>query len=814
MSITEKELILPSLQVISDSGDGISTSDLIVELRKKVQLSPEDMEILQWRKDDKFSQKVRNLVSHKTLEKEWYVKFENKKFYILDRWEDYILLHNQNSAMDKIKIIDNKKINIRDFNQLRFEVKKKQTLEGIEKEENAFIVYIGEKFFPEDFDIHENITDTAFFKEKIMIDRKGWDDYWIDMFIKEELSNKRIKYKLFNFKYTCEFKKSSESNFPWSEIQKVHSIIQRFATMDEMLLEENINENLKNLVQDIISLNNEWYIIDYEVIFVSNYYNWFTAKDEEISDNLLSFYYQKNDIMMPEIIKSFNNNDFDAKVRIDSKDFFEISGWTRSIILNIDAENLLRIVSMDEKFRNDSATIEFGKILQGIEKKMFDENVRIYLNEKNKNLINNNITDTANENKENFFCFNNGITLVCKKYSCPDNPTDNKNSPLPWRKSDLLMQGIQIVNGQQTIYSLFKAYEKDPEGFSSIHVLCKIFEVEDKKLREQIAEYTNSQNSVKRRDIRSIDSVQRELQKDLEIGYNILYERKKNEFALNNPKSLERLDSEKAWQLVLSFYLEKPAKAKNKKSSIFDEEYDAIFWYSAEEFYIAYALYNFIETKRKDALKKLNDDLKSGQINSFEYSKEAYIQHCSLFLLFALKKLAEKSAIEFKKNNIKSIEEKYWEAIKIIDKMIKNEFFDNEWKPLKALLYWPFFKNTSSQKLFDSIIWSKSSNDLENKMLEIATKYIDFPWSVYEILVWFLDDCSRKDIQIINLSDIYDTIWPVLREIYPENKDINAQIRKVLQQIRDTWILEFLGDGRYKISHKILDEDNKINFLQ
>jgi hypothetical protein len=78
--------------------------------------------------------------------------------------------------MDKIKIIDNK-INIRDFNQLRSEVKEKQTLRGIEKEENAFIVYIGEKFFPESFDIHENITDTAFFREKIMVDRKGGDDY-------------------------------------------------------------------------------------------------------------------------------------------------------------------------------------------------------------------------------------------------------------------------------------------------------------------------------------------------------------------------------------------------------------------------------------------------------------------------------------------------------------------------------------------------------------------------------------------------------------------------------------------------------------
>lgn len=813
MLITEKELILPSLEIIADSEDGIFTSHLILELRKKVQLSSEDMKILQWRKDDKFSQKVRNLVSHKTLEKKWYVKIENKKFYILDKWRDYILLHNQNNSMDKIKIIDNKKINIRDFNQLRFEVQEKKKIEGIEKEENAFIVYIGEKFFPEAFDLHENITDTAFFREKIMVDRKGGDDYWIDMFIKEELSNKRIKYKLFNFKYTCEFKKSSECNFPWSEIQKVHSIIQRFATMDEMLLEENINENLKNLIQDIISLNNEWYIIDYEVIFVSNYYNWFTAKDEEILDNLLALYYQKNDIMMPEIIKSFND-DFDAKIRIDSKDFFEISGWTRSIILNIDAENLLRIVSVDEIFRNDSATIEFSKILQGIEKKMFEENVRIHLNEKDKNLINNNIIDTANKNKENFFCFNNGITLVCKKYSCPDNPTDNKNSPLPWRKSDLLMQGIQIVNGQQTIYSLFKAYEKDPEGFSSIHVLCKIFEVEDKKLREQIAEYTKSQNSVKRRDIRSIDSRQKELQKDLEMEYAILYERKKNEFALNNPKNLERLDAEKAWQLILSFYLEKPTKAKNKKSSIFDDEYDDIFGYSAEEFYIVYVLYNFIENKRKDLLKKLRGDLEKGIINQFEYDKKSYIQHWSLFLLFILKKLAEKEAIVFNKDNIKFIQNKYWEAVRIIDEMIKNEFFDKEWNLIKALLYWPFFKNTSSQKLFDSVIWSKSLNILENKMLEIAKKYIDCSWSMHEILVWFLKDCFKNNIQIINLSDIYNAIWPILSKIYSENKDINAQIRKVLQQIRDTWILDFLGNGRYKISNKILDEGDKLNFLQ
>ena len=276
--IWEKDLLLPALKIINDAwNDWISTTELSDNLRELLNPSGEDLQILNWRADDKFSQKVRNLVSHKTLEKEWYVKFENKKFYILDRWETYILLHNQNNAMDKIKIIDNK-INIRDFNQLRSEVKEKQTLRGIEKEENAFIVYIGEKFFPESFDIHENITDTAFFREKIMVDRKGGDDYWIDMFIKEELWNKKIKYKLFNFKYTSDFKKSSKCNFPWSEIQKVHSVVQRFTIIDETLLQENINENLKNLVEEVIYLNHEWYIIDYEVIFVSNYYNWFTKK--------------------------------------------------------------------------------------------------------------------------------------------------------------------------------------------------------------------------------------------------------------------------------------------------------------------------------------------------------------------------------------------------------------------------------------------------------------------------------------------------------------------------------------------------------
>lgn len=65
--ITESDLILPALYVIHNQ-PGITTGELIVELRSIFNPAGEDAEILQGRNDDKFSQIVRNLVSHHTLD--------------------------------------------------------------------------------------------------------------------------------------------------------------------------------------------------------------------------------------------------------------------------------------------------------------------------------------------------------------------------------------------------------------------------------------------------------------------------------------------------------------------------------------------------------------------------------------------------------------------------------------------------------------------------------------------------------------------------------------------------------------------------
>ncbi len=64
---TERELILPALALLDQSAEGLTTSDLIRELTVILKPDGHDDEILAGRNDTYFSQKVRNLVSHRTL---------------------------------------------------------------------------------------------------------------------------------------------------------------------------------------------------------------------------------------------------------------------------------------------------------------------------------------------------------------------------------------------------------------------------------------------------------------------------------------------------------------------------------------------------------------------------------------------------------------------------------------------------------------------------------------------------------------------------------------------------------------------------
>lgn len=77
---TESELIIPALKIISAKTDGITTAELIIALREELKPSGKDIKPLKGRNDDAFSQKVRNLISHKRLSK--YVETNDEHMFI------------------------------------------------------------------------------------------------------------------------------------------------------------------------------------------------------------------------------------------------------------------------------------------------------------------------------------------------------------------------------------------------------------------------------------------------------------------------------------------------------------------------------------------------------------------------------------------------------------------------------------------------------------------------------------------------------------------------------------------------------------
>lgn len=67
LRVTEAQLTVPTLELAELRPDGyISTSDLIVELGRIFHPSGQDAAILDSRSDTYFSQKVRNMISHRT----------------------------------------------------------------------------------------------------------------------------------------------------------------------------------------------------------------------------------------------------------------------------------------------------------------------------------------------------------------------------------------------------------------------------------------------------------------------------------------------------------------------------------------------------------------------------------------------------------------------------------------------------------------------------------------------------------------------------------------------------------------------------
>lgn len=368
---------------------------------------------------------------------------------------------------------------------------------------------------------------------------------------------------------------------------------------------------------------------------------------------------------------------------------------------------------------------------------IFNRNIRGFLGESHE--VNKHIIATAIENPIDFYYYNNGITITCDKFETSS--VMNNSNP----KVNLVKP--QIINGAQTVNSIFCAYnkllkefiknlrneelaiKKVKEHFKDILIICKVIENEkgeNAKLTQNITRYSNSQNKIKFSDFYSNRIEQKKL-KEIFKDYNISYIIKRG---IDKKRNNENISME---SLAENYWAQHHNPFNAKNSEIFNESFNED---SAETMY-----YKIFGNKAS----YIND-------NKMNFLKTYYIYDKTSKILKSIKK-----------NIIKMEEIKINNNINDIEKFLNNLNSETD----------GFFYFTNSKSFVSDYLTNKQINLSKNNIL----KYMD----VMEIkaLTYIINEIIKKsyfikDDKTIRIDDVF---------IKAINKKDAEGIKKMLNKI-------------------------------
>lgn len=179
---------------------------------------------------------------------------------------------------------------------------------------------------------------------------------------------------------------------------------------------------------------------------------------------------------------------------------------------------------------------------------LFFKNVRNPLLQSN---FNEQIKDTMLNNPAYFWYYNNGVTAITRIL-----PKIRKEA------KRIRVEGLQIINGAQTVYAIYHAYKNAPTPTDravmdkNAYVTLRLMESIGTDFDLDVTRYTNSQNPVLDRDFRANDTVQTRLQNE-SYKTNVWYERRRGEFR-NLPEGVQVVSNEEFAKAYLAFYLKEP----------------------------------------------------------------------------------------------------------------------------------------------------------------------------------------------------------------------------------------------------------------
>ena len=409
----------------------------------------------------------------------------------------------------------------------------------------------------DDDTINECITDLSYGMTSAPNGKLG--DNGIDAVYLDRISN--IVY-IYNFKY--QEKAKPNNNYPSDECHKILSYLDILFNFDGEK-DYYLNERLQSKTKEIVEYMSD-NVVNVKVVLASNYFDGLEQTKRESFKSQLSVKSESisfEEFHLNELMQKYLNrmhSEYVGRCVIDKDLIFpkKTNQDSEFVIAKISTISLLKLFLKDQSKRESKQPILPSEIIASeIDDNLFDDNVRIFLTKNNK--TNQKIIETAKKHSDDFFYYNNGITIIC------DSCIVTGGSP-----SKLDLRNYQVVNGGQTIHSIFEAAKSDYNCLGKIDVLCRVFAGTDKAKQREICRFTNTQTLVTERDLSSLDYIQMLLNEEFELN-NLKYERKKDQYKQHSRKL--KYDSHKTGQLLLAYKLGKPHVARSNKKAVFSDAY-------------------------------------------------------------------------------------------------------------------------------------------------------------------------------------------------------------------------------------------------
>ena len=196
---------------------------------------------------------------------------------------------------------------------------------------------------------------------------------------------------------------------------------------------------------------------------------------------------------------------------------------------------------------------EFVRLRDRYGDELSSANVRDYLGSRQQTRnINRQIEITVKNEPENFWVFNNGITLLTHGIDSDD--------------VGATLEGIAVINGAQTTGSLAQAAMDNAAHLDRAAVLVRVIKCNDPNLIEKVIRYNNTQNPIKAWELRVVDSIQKRLVGEFaDIG--ITYQVRRSQ----SRRRHSDVQYEKLGPYLAAFYGD-PSAAHRNKADLFESE--------------------------------------------------------------------------------------------------------------------------------------------------------------------------------------------------------------------------------------------------